>query len=150
MRKDIKKRFVCMQIIFVFPVKCHARTLLPLSFRSLPIHLKKPRARKVDCSLICLPKCFRKKRIPERRTVPLFLPVAPFFKKTKPFMCTSSVVPNLCGGDGLADTDGALAGGEALTASNLVGLLDNLLTLGQDELDVAGVGHVRVDLFNND
>lgn len=57
--------------------------------------------------------------------------------------------PNLCGGDGLAGTDGALAGGEALTASNLVGLLDDLLTLGQDELDVAGVGHVGVDLLND-
>lgn len=29
---------------------------------------------------------------------------------------------------------------------NLVRLLNNLLTLGQDELDVAGVRHVRVDL----
>ena len=27
-----------------------------------------------------------------------------------------------------------------------IGLLDNLLTLGQDQLDVAGVRHVGVDL----
>lgn len=80
-----KKRFVCMQIIFVFPFKCHARTLLPLSFRSLPIHLKKPRARKVDLfPLFAFPKCFRKKRIPERRTVSAFSPPSLHsFKKTK-------------------------------------------------------------------
>jgi hypothetical protein len=35
-----------------------------------------------------------------------------------------------------------------ITAGNLLGLLDNLLTLGQDELDVAGVRHVRVDLWS--
>lgn len=81
-----------------------------------------------------------------------FSPVAPFFEKRKQ-SCLSAhhpCCPNLCGGDGLAGTDGALAGGEALTASNLVGLLDNLLTLGQDELDVAGVRHVGVDLLNDD
>lgn len=33
-----------------------------------------------------------------------------------------------------------------VTADDSLGLLDNLLTLGKDELDVAGVGHVRVDL----
>lgn len=53
----------------------------------------------------------------------------------------------LCGGDGLAGAGGALAGVEAesITAGNLLGLGDNLVTLGQDELDVAGVGHVGVD-----
>lgn len=36
---------------------------------------------------------------------------------------------------------------EALLAVDLLGgLLDNLLTLGKDHLDVAGVGHVGVDL----
>ena len=34
-----------------------------------------------------------------------------------------------------------------VTADDSLGLLDNLLTLGKDELDVAGVGHVRVDLY---
>lgn len=36
---------------------------------------------------------------------------------------------------------------QLLTLLDLVGLLDNLLTLGQDELDVAGVRHVGVDLI---
>ena len=34
-----------------------------------------------------------------------------------------------------------------LTLGNSLGLLDDLLTLGQDELDVAGVGHIGVDLW---
>lgn len=33
-----------------------------------------------------------------------------------------------------------------LLLDNLGSLLDGLLTLGKDELDVAGVGHVGVDL----
>lgn len=33
-----------------------------------------------------------------------------------------------------------------LTTNNRVRLLDNLLALGQDQLDVARVGHVGVDL----
>jgi hypothetical protein len=33
-----------------------------------------------------------------------------------------------------------------LVANNRLRLLDRLLGLGEDELDVAGVGHVRVDL----
>jgi hypothetical protein len=48
-------------------------------------------------------------------------------------------------GDGLAAEDTTLSGAEVLTADNLLGLLDNLLALGEDELDVAGVRHVRVD-----
>jgi hypothetical protein len=47
-------------------------------------------------------------------------------------------------GDSLAEAGTTLARAEVLTLNGL-GLLDNLLTLGQDELDVAGVGHVRVD-----
>jgi len=35
-----------------------------------------------------------------------------------------------------------------LTANNRLGLLDNLLTLGQNQLNVAWVGHVWVDLKN--
>jgi hypothetical protein len=39
------------------------------------------------------------------------------------------------------------AGKVLLLAGNLLrGLLDNLGALGEDQLDVAGVGHVRVDL----
>lgn len=50
----------------------------------------------------------------------------------------------LSSGDSLAEAGTTLARAEVLTLNGL-GLLDNLLTLGQDELDVAGVGHVRVD-----
>lgn len=55
----------------------------------------------------------------------------------------------------LGRSDGLGAGGtalaavvvEALLAVDLLGgLLDDLLTLGKDHLDVAGVGHVGVDL----
>ncbi len=34
-----------------------------------------------------------------------------------------------------------------LLTDNSLGLLDGLLSLGEDELDVAGVRHVGVDLF---
>jgi hypothetical protein len=50
----------------------------------------------------------------------------------------------LSSGESLAEAGTTLARAEVLTLNGL-GLLDNLLTLGQDELDVAGVGHVRVD-----
>lgn len=33
-----------------------------------------------------------------------------------------------------------------VTLGDGIGLLDDLLSLGEDELDVAGVGHVGVDL----
>jgi hypothetical protein len=56
------------------------------------------------------------------------------------------MIARLSGGDGLAETGAALPRGQVgVAAGNLVGLLDNLLTLGQDELDVAGVRHVGVD-----
>jgi len=48
-------------------------------------------------------------------------------------------------GDGLADLAATLPGVQS-ALDGLVGLLDNLGTLGEDELDVGGVGHVRVDL----
>lgn len=52
----------------------------------------------------------------------------------------------LGGGQGLAGADAALPGGEVLLATDDgLGLLDDLLALGEDELDVAGVGHVGVD-----
>ena len=54
--------------------------------------------------------------------------------------------PNLCGGDRAADADTTLSRREVVVAVDGLGLLDGLLSLGEDELDVAGVGHVRVDL----
>lgn len=55
---------------------------------------------------------------------------------------------HLCGGDGAAVALSALAGVEAgtLTGNSLGGLLNDLLALSEDHLNVAGVGHVRVDL----
>lgn len=54
---------------------------------------------------------------------------------------------DLGGGDGLAHARTTLSRVQALlTANNGLGLLDDLLGLGKDELDVAGVGHVGVDL----
>lgn len=105
------------------------------------------------CSLY-LPSqsAFARKEYQKGELFPLFLPRRSIRLKKQNKAVYVHIIrscPNLCGGDGLAGTDGALAGGEALTASNLVGLLDDLLTLGQDELDVAGVGHVGVDLLND-
>lgn len=58
--------------------------------------------------------------------------------------------PRLCLGDGTADLGTTLAGGEAGLSLGLEGrlgtLLDLLLGLGEDKLDVAGAGHVGVDL----
>lgn len=54
---------------------------------------------------------------------------------------------SLRSGDGLAQTGTTLARAEVLTANDGLGLLDNLLALGEDKLDVARVGHVRVDLI---
>lgn len=59
------------------------------------------------------------------------------------------VTPVLRSSDGLANTGTTLSGAKVLLAANNdVGLLDDLLTLGKDQLDVAGVGHVGVDLFS--
>jgi hypothetical protein len=52
---------------------------------------------------------------------------------------------NLCGGDRLADTDTTLPGGKVLLTDNGLRLLNGLLSLSEDELDVAGVGHIGVD-----
>jgi len=49
------------------------------------------------------------------------------------------------GSDGLADGAATLPGVQA-ALEGLGTLLDDLSTLGEDELDVGGVGHVRVDL----
>lgn len=51
----------------------------------------------------------------------------------------------LCGLDGLAGALATLAGSQVLL-NGLRALLDDLLAFGEDHLDVARVGHVRVDL----
>jgi hypothetical protein len=51
----------------------------------------------------------------------------------------------LRGGDGLADLAATLPRVQS-ALDGLGTLLDDLGTLGEDELDVGGVGHVRVDL----
>lgn len=73
-----------------------------------------------------------------------------FRKKAKP--STSSVQfpflarqNRLGGGDGLAPSGTTLPRGKVLATLNSLRLLDNLVTLGQDQLDVAGVRHVGVD-----
>lgn len=54
----------------------------------------------------------------------------------------------LCGSDGLAAESTTLSRAQVgvLAGNDGLGLLDNLLTLGKDELDVARVRHVGVDL----
>jgi hypothetical protein len=51
----------------------------------------------------------------------------------------------LCVNESTADLGTTLAGREVLLLLN-DGLLDLLVSLGEDELNVAGVGHVGVDL----
>jgi hypothetical protein len=53
---------------------------------------------------------------------------------------------HLSGGDGLGAAGTTLAAGKVLGELLLGGLLHNLVALDEDHLDVAGVGHVRVDL----
>jgi hypothetical protein len=53
---------------------------------------------------------------------------------------------HLSGGDGLGAAGTTLAAGKVLRELLLGGLLNNLGALGEDHLNVAGVGHVRVDL----
>lgn len=65
------------------------------------------------------------------------------------FFATTSPLSSplfLRGGDGLADGTATLPGVQA-ALKDLGALLNDLGTLGKDELDVGGVGHVRVDLF---
>jgi len=51
---------------------------------------------------------------------------------------------HLGGGDSPSRSDTSLSGGEFLLF-NILALADGLVTLGQDQLDVAWVGHVWVD-----
>lgn len=81
--------------------------------------------------------------------MPMLTPPLCYFHPLSPLPYSQQhklLFQHLCGGKGLAETGTTLAGVEALTANNLVRLLDNLLTLGQDKFDVAGVRHVGVDL----
>ena len=66
--------------------------------------------------------------------------------KRSPMSPLSPATSDLSGGDSLADAGTALPRAKVLVANNRLRLLDRLLGLGEDELDVAGVGHVRVDL----
>ena len=61
---------------------------------------------------------------------------------------TASCVPfaHLSGDGGLGAAGTTLAAGKVLGDNLLGGLLHNLGALGEDHLDVAGVGHVGVDL----
>lgn len=59
---------------------------------------------------------------------------------------TPSYAIRLCLNKSTADLGATLAGREADLLLGGGGLLDLLVGLGEDELDVAGVGHVRVDL----
>lgn len=52
----------------------------------------------------------------------------------------------LGGSEGLADANATLSAVKVLLTDNGLGLGDGLLSLGEDKLDVAGVGHVGVDL----
>lgn len=52
----------------------------------------------------------------------------------------------LCLDESTTGLDATLAGAEVLLTLGNRGLLDDFFTLGQDELDVARVGHVGVDL----
>ena len=60
-------------------------------------------------------------------------------------------VGSLRGSDGLPAESTTLSRAQVrlLTTDNRLRLLDDLLTLSKDELDVAGVRHVRVDLDNS-
>ena len=60
-------------------------------------------------------------------------------------LCRLTRVVHLSRGDGLALALSALAGGKAGLKSRRT-LGDGLLGLSEDHLNVAGVGHVRVDL----
>lgn len=59
-----------------------------------------------------------------------------------------SLMPHLCGSDSLAAESTTLSRAQVgVLADNGLGLLNDLLTLGKDQLDVAGVRHVGVDLY---
>lgn len=85
-----------------------------------------------------------------RMTQPLtpFSTIATLIVAAQVKIASLITVVHLLGNGGLGAAGTTLAAGKVLAlASDLLrGLLDNLGALGEDHLDVAGVGHVRVDL----
>lgn len=77
-------------------------------------------------------------------------PINPHFFSVRSQLSPKRRNSHLSGSDGLADTLATLPRVQPrdLTVSDVGTLLDDLLALGEDELDVAGVGHVRVDLLS--
>jgi hypothetical protein len=78
--------------------------------------------------------------------------LTPGVKATNPQPTSHHIITSLAfyflrRGDGLSDASTSLSRGKVSDITlDLLRLLDNLLALGQDEFDVARVGHVRVDL----
>lgn len=67
-----------------------------------------------------------------------------------PFPTTPIERDTLSSSDGLADTETTLSRVEVsrLTTGNGFGFFDDFFAFGEDEFDVAGVGHVWVDLID--
>lgn len=76
------------------------------------------------------------------RLVPIHFPTT-----VPSFPSIDTTYIRLCLGKGLADVGATLPGAEVGLGDDGA-LLDDLLGLGEDELDVARVGHVGVDLHN--
>lgn len=110
-------------------------------------HESPPQKPLKHCGVLCVVPCSRHKR---------FLPRNNQSRPALNNFCLLRGPPKrklgrellyLSGGDGLAETGTALSRAEVLvTLGDGIGLLDDLISLGEDELDVAGVGHVGVDL----
>jgi hypothetical protein len=106
----------------VFPFRCHAPTVALDTPRDISHEL--PR-KHINVSQVFL-------RLPTLKPIPAYA----FLKHS-------------CGSNGLAKTSTTLSRVETdlVTTNNLAGLLNNLVALSQDELDVARVRHVGVNLL---
>lgn len=117
-----------MILIRLVDIFLHARPLLPV----MPCLIHRSQKKRSSPSLCTKVHMFDR---PEKKP------------STSPSQHHQAHPGHLGGGDGLANASTTLPGVQAvLTTGDSVGLLDNLLSLGEDQLDVAGVGHVRVDL----